>query len=123
MPGKSSQILPESSPIVVLRVLRALRGEGLSVIASGNKKALPDPIGLLGSKRETLRRQDADGLFLERALDGEVHRTGDLGKQRMVLADADILAGMNLGAALAHDNAACGNHLSAITLHAEPFGL
>ena len=38
-----------------------------------------------------------------------VNATVDLGEQGVVLADADIMAGMPLGTALAHDNVA-GQH-------------
>src|SRR5262249_31389996 len=41
-------------------------------------------------------------------------------KERVVLGDADIGAGMHLGAALANENIAGKNLLAAVTLHAEP---
>src|SRR5262245_37969725 len=40
-------------------------------------------------------------------------------KKRMVLADADVLAGVPLGAALAHDDVAGKTMLTAETLHAQ----
>ena len=43
----------------------------------------------------------------------------DKREQGMILPDADIAAGINLGSALADQNIACGHFLSAITLHAK----
>ena len=43
----------------------------------------------------------------------------DKGEQRVVLAHADILARMNLGAALAHDDVAGENRFAAKLLHAK----
>jgi hypothetical protein len=37
----------------------------------------------------------------------------------MVLADADVVSGMNASAALANDDAACGHDLPAVALHPE----
>ena len=43
----------------------------------------------------------------------------DKGEQRVILAHADIFAGMNLGAALAHDDVAGKNRFAAKLLHAK----
>ena len=51
-------------------------------------------------------RNDAHGTPTARALDGELHGAVDLCEQRVILADADIVAGVELGATLAHDDAA-----------------
>jgi hypothetical protein len=45
--------------------------------------------------------------------------TFDHGKERMVLADADVLARVPLSAALAHDNVAGETALAAEKLHAQ----
>ena len=44
----------------------------------------------------------------------------DKGEQCVILPHADVLAGMNLGAALAHDNVAGENRFAAELLHAKP---
>ena len=64
---------------------------------------------------------DTHGLALPRPFGGELHTTVNLGEQRMVTADADIFAGVHAGAALAHDDAACGNQFAAETFDAEAF--
>jgi hypothetical protein len=66
---------------------------------------------------------DADCLALQRAFRAEGNLAGDLCKQCVVLAHADIRAGMNLRAALTDDDAARRNQLSAEALHAEPLGI
>ena len=53
----------------------------------------------------------------------ELHRAADLGKQRIVLADADIQAGLDRCSTLPHDNRAAGDHLAAKGLHAQPLGI
>src|ERR1700734_3670820 len=50
----------------------------------------------------------------------ELHIAVSGGEQRVVLAHADIFAGIELGAALAHDDVAGRNDLAAEKLHAEP---
>jgi len=46
----------------------------------------------------------------------------DFSKQRIIIASADVFAGMNPGAALADNNAAGRNNLAAIALYAKHFG-
>ena len=53
--------------------------------------------------------RDADRLSLERAFRAEGNLAGDLCEQRVVLAHADIIASMDLRAALTDDDAACRN--------------
>src|SRR5215471_4244417 len=50
----------------------------------------------------------------------ELDHAGHLGEESVVLAPADINAGLQLGAALAHDDAAAGDQLAAEHFHAEP---
>lgn len=64
-------------------------------------------------------RDDAHIPTLQRALDGELDGSGDLGEKRVVLADPDIVAGVELGAALANDDVASRNQLTTETLHAK----
>ena len=45
---------------------------------------------------------------------------GDFGEQGIVLADADVHARLDLGAALAHDDRPAGHKLPAESLHAQP---
>src|SRR4030066_1643677 len=87
-----------------------------------NKKALPcdraDSVkvalawGLLG------RGYDGNSSTLLRALDGEHHFAGDLGKQGVTLAHDDVVAGVEFSAALAHDDAARVDQLAAVALPA-----
>src|SRR6266850_301092 len=53
-----------------------------------------------------LSRHHADRLLAGRALEVELDLAAHLRVERMVLADADIVTGMDAGAALAHDDAA-----------------
>src|SRR5690606_113943 len=74
---------------------------------------VPTAAGLL------LQRLDADRAALLLALDGETHLAVDQREQRVVLAPADVLAGMEAGAALAHDDRARADGLAAVGLDAE----
>ena len=62
---------------------------------------------------------DAD-VFAHLAAIAELDDAADLGEQRVVLAPADIVAGLDLGAALPHDNRAARNQLATEDLHTEP---
>src|SRR3954449_9227826 len=53
----------------------------------------------------------------------ELHDPRALGEDRVVLADPDPGAGMELRAALAHDDLAAGHGLAGEDLHAEPLGV
>src|SRR5205807_5501789 len=53
----------------------------------------------------------------------ELHGAGGLCVDRVVLAEADAVAGLEPGAALAHDDLATGDHLAGEHLHAEPLGV
>src|SRR5580765_1786772 len=64
-------------------------------------------------------RLDEHRLAVERALDGIAHFAVDQREQRVVLAGADIAAGMELGAALTHEDRAGRDLLAAEHLHAE----
>jgi hypothetical protein len=66
-----------------------------------------------------LSRNHADGLFVVRPLELELNLAADLCEQGMVLADSDVVSGMNASAALANDDAARGDDLPAKTLYAE----
>src|SRR5947209_8399275 len=63
--------------------------------------------GLLRDQAVSL---DADKLAHPAAV-AELHDAGDLRKQRIVLAPADVLARFDLGAALPHDDRSAGNKL------------
>src|SRR5208283_4185584 len=62
---------------------------------------------------------DADELAHAPAV-AELHHAGHLGEERVVLAPADIQAGLDLGAALTDDDGTTGDQLSAEDLHAQP---
>ena len=51
----------------------------------------------------------------------ELHDAIGGGEQRVVHTDAHVLAGVVLGAALAHDDVACDGLLTAVQLHTESF--
>ena len=86
-----------------------------------NKKA-PTGRGFDATQVIGLRRGHIDGALIHRTLDAK----GDLSVheciQSVVLADADIDARMELGATLAHDDAACVDHFAAKLLDAEHLG-
>ncbi len=50
----------------------------------------------------------------------ELDDAGDLSKEGVILAAADVQAGLEWGAALADKNGAAGNSFAAKALHAEP---
>jgi len=49
----------------------------------------------------------------------ELDDAGDLGEKRVVLADADVHAGLKLCAALAHENGSAADQLAAEPLHTQ----
>src|SRR5258706_1475814 len=99
------------------------RSSSMRIANSALQKTSPGRPGLDGLRRALLQRLDAHRLTVARALDAEVDFAIDQREQRVVLADADVGAGMELGAALAHDDRAGRNHLAAERLHAEHLGL
>ena len=64
-----------------------------------------------------------DRVLGQRTLDGKRHMAVHQGEQGVVLAHADIRAGVELGAALTHDDGACADQFAAESLHTEHFGL
>ena len=74
-----------------------------------------------GARRELLGRQDADDAAA--ATFREVHGPRRAGVDRVVAADADAVAGLELGAALANDDLAAGHGLAGEHLHAEALGV
>src|SRR5258706_7350066 len=70
----------------------------------------PVPTALLG---------DDGDVTPEAATITELDNTGDLGKKGVVLATTDVVARLQASAALAHNDAAAGNQLSAEGLYAE----
>src|SRR5207248_8542916 len=69
------------------------------------------------------RRHDTHDGLLARALGPELDLAIDQREQGVVLADANIHPGMNLGPALTHDDRARRNRLAAERLYAQTFGL
>src|SRR5471030_515915 len=65
----------------------------------------------------------ADHVLALLALDREHDLAGDLRKQGVVLAHADVRPRVHAGAALADDDAARGDQLAAERLHPKPLGL
>ena len=62
---------------------------------------------------------DAD-VFAHAAAVFEFYDAGDFGEECIVLAPADIFAGLDACAALAHDDRTAGNQLAAESLYTEP---
>src|SRR5690606_30575425 len=69
-----------------------------------------------------LHRLDADRVVLADTLDRELHATVHQREQRVVLADADVDAGVEPRAALAHDDRPGGHDLATERLHAQHLG-
>src|SRR5688572_30650778 len=61
-----------------------------------------------------LRGDDVHRLAVRSAVLGELHPAVDFGEQGMVPADADVVPGVNLGSALADDDASGGDELAAV---------
>src|SRR5437667_1534482 len=101
-----------SKPLLVGRELR------LMVIECRMKQA-PVDRGLSVQRQAKLERLDAHRLTILRALDGIAHFAIDQCEQRVIAADADVGAGMKLGATLADDDRAGRNGLATEHLHAE----
>src|SRR5580658_2847424 len=104
-------------------LLLGVKAAPKAFICSGRKKKPREQAGLFRAKPEHLRRDHAHGLAVRGSLVGEFDLARDLGEQRVVLAHADVAAGVDGGAALAHDNAAGGDQFTAIGFHAEAFGM
>src|SRR5688500_4723806 len=67
---------------------------------------------------ELLNRLDADDAAVS-AVVLELHASGDLGEDRVVLAEARVQAGAKPPTALAHDDRAAGDEVAVVRLHAE----
>src|SRR5690606_9462542 len=66
---------------------------------------------------------DRDGTLVQRAADVEFDLAVHQREKRVVLADTDVDAGMELGATLTDDDRACRDQLTAVGLDAKPFRL
>jgi hypothetical protein len=64
---------------------------------------------------------DAHGATLLGALDGELHGAFGQREQGVILADADVFARVEFGAALANDDVAGEDELAAVALDAQAF--
>src|SRR5690606_31784611 len=74
---------------------------------------------VMGNGRPLLGRHDRHGLLVQRALEAELNLAVDQREQGVVLADADVGAGVETGAALAHDDRASRDLLAAKNLDAQ----
>ena len=66
---------------------------------------------------------DRNDRFFLRALGGKLYGTVSQGKQGMVFTNTYVVAGVKLGAALTHDDAAGVNSLTAVGFDAQSFRL
>src|SRR3970282_102265 len=83
------------------------------------KRKTPPKRGLSNSFVDGSAGNDADGAAALRALHGELDLAIDQREQRVVAAEADAHARMELGATLANDDVAGIDRLATINLHAE----
>ena len=72
-------------------------------------------IVLLSSLRGLNQHKTSGAAFVNK-LDG----AGDLGEKSVIFAAPDVCAGLNAGAALAYDDGAAGDKLSAESFYAKP---
>lgn len=79
--------------------------------------------GLFKRRSVILDRYDAHYFTLWRALDAEIDLAVDLGEQRVVLAHANILTGMNSRAALTNDDTSSRNQFAAKSFYPQAFGI
>src|SRR5258706_224796 len=98
---------------------RSTACSGMDASCATHKKQAPAGRGLFSEAKSCLQLLHAHRLTIARALDGVAHFAVDQCEQRMVLADADIAAGLELGAALTNDDRAGRNGLAAEHLDAE----
>src|SRR5436190_3692477 len=113
-----------------LQLMRASLGSGLLMVvqrcspserraARGGQQKAPAR-GAFGAVASCCSAAlDGHRLAVARALDRIAHLAVDEREQRVVAADADVRAGVELGAALAHDDRAGRNDLAAEHLDAE----
>ena len=69
--------------------------------------------------RQRLNESEASAV----AAVAKLYCPADLGEQRIVLADADIEAGLDRCPALPHDDGAAGDYLAAEGLDTQPLGI
>jgi len=74
------------------------------------------------TRHELLYRLNDDGAALLLASYGELHRAVDQREQGVILAHADVVTRVELGTALANDDVASLNQLTAVALNAKSFG-
>ena len=79
--------------------------------------------GVEDSARRYSAARGHDGDDAAAAAFAEVDRARGAGVDRVVLADADAVARLEAGAALAHDDLAAGDGLAGEDLHAEALGV
>ena len=83
------------------------------------RRKLPGARVLL--RPEDLRRQDADGADFPGALDRKLDVTVLECEQGVILAHADVITGVELGAALTDDDRTCRDQLAAERFDAQAF--
>jgi hypothetical protein len=86
------------------------------------KNPAPGAGSQLGVPSE-LSRDNAHRLLVQRTFGGKKYIAFNQCKQSVILADADIGSGVELGAALANNDGASANQLTTELLHTEHFRL
>src|SRR4029453_14930600 len=106
---KLTQPAPPSPPLTKMSI------SSTNMIAGGTTRA--DAPGWAGRSGSGRLSQDADVARVAATL--ELHHAVDLGEQRVVGATADVVAGLEAGAALADQDGPAGHELPAKALDAE----
>src|SRR5260370_25862226 len=83
---------------------------------------VPPKTQLVRGGLSLLSRPDTDEAAVT-ALVFELHKAGNHGEERVILAPADVFPGLMLGAALAHQNGARVDQLPAEALDAQPLAV
>jgi hypothetical protein len=91
------------------------------------KKKAANPIRISGRFKSTLLNLTDErfdfNVTAHTAPIAELHSSGDLGKQSVVLADADVRAGFQPRATLTDDDGTARNELAAENFYAKPLGI
>jgi hypothetical protein len=92
-------------------------------VSLNKKPRLVTRAGFKNSNERSLARDNADSPATARALNGVNHLTGHFGEQGVVLADANILPRMKLGATLSHEYIPGEHLLTGVAFNAQTFSM
>src|SRR6478735_5617660 len=112
----------ETQPFPPSPAATSMKASSTNFMVLSGGKTKPRQVGALslpGAGEINSGRDHAHGVLVQRALDREGHVPVDQREQRVVLADADVAAGVELGAALAHDDGTGADQFAAERLDAQ----